>query len=189
MLSFATRVGQCLSVLAFAALTGGCAGSMPERLLKARTGAYVFHHPAPDVESTARALLTDCGFHLIAADQGGIIRTSWRPIIDDEQFATTYERYIVVVKRLSPEHCRVEAIKLSVSTLGMETAHPYSLSKNVATGRNGNNSTYGKGKAALPMGKPSVSRDLDMEWKIISRKEPERARLVQSDIAWLVAHR
>lgn len=71
----------------------------------------------------------------------------------------------------------------------METAHPHTLSKNEAVGRNGNNSTYGKGKEALPMGDPAVRRDLDMEWKIIARKEPERARLVQSDIAWLIAHR
>ena len=189
MLSFAKRVGQCLSLLALLACTGGCAGSMPERLLQARTGAYVFHHPASDVESAARALLTDDGFYLIAADKGGVVRTTWRPIIDDEQFATTYERYIIVIQRLTNEHCRVEAVKLSMSTLGLETAHPHTESTNVGVGRNGNNSTYGKGKDALALGDPAVRRDLEMEWKLIARAEPDRARLVQSDIAWLVAHR
>src|SRR4051812_34793495 len=125
MLSFAKRVGQCLSLLALGAVTSGCAASMSERLLQARTGAYVFHHPAQDVESAARALLTDDGFHLIAADKGGVVRTTWRPIIDDDQFATTFERYIITIQRLTKEHCRVEAIKVSVSTLGMETAHPH----------------------------------------------------------------
>ena len=121
MVSFAKRAGQCLSLLPLIALfglTGGCAGSLPDRLLDARTGAYVFHHPAPVVESTARALLNDNGFYLIAVDKGGIIRTSWRPVIDDDQFATTFERYVIVIKRLTPEHCRVEAIKISASTLG-----------------------------------------------------------------------
>ena len=30
--------------------------------------------------------------------------------------------------------------------------------------------------------------DLDLEWRLIARAEPERARLVQSDIDWMVAH-
>lgn len=188
MLSFAKRVGQCLSLLPLLALAG-CATSMPERLLQARTGSYVFHHSAQDVESKARALLEDKGFYLIAADKGGIIRTTWRPIIDDDEFATTFERYVIVIQRLTKEHCRIEAIKLSASTLGMETAHPHSESKNEAVGRNGNTSTYGKGKSALPLGDPALRRDLEMEWEIITQAEPDRARLVQSDIAWLVAHR
>ena len=189
MLSFAKRVGQCLSLLPFIALTGGCAGSIPERILQARTGAYVFHHPAPDVESAARKLLEDKGFYLIAADRGGIIRTTWRAIIDDDQFATSSERYVIVIQRLTREHCRIEAIKMSASTLGMETAHPHTESKNEAVGRNGNTSTYGKGKDALPLGDPTVRRDLELEWELITLAEPERAKLVQSDVAWLVAHR
>jgi hypothetical protein len=39
------------------------------------------------------------------------------------------------------------------------------------------------------MGAPSNHRDLDLEWKLIARAEPDRARLVQSDIDWMVAHR
>jgi hypothetical protein len=189
MLSFAKRTGTCLSLFALLALTGGCAGSMPDRLLQARTGAYVFHHSAPDVESKARALLEDKGFYLLAAYKGGIIRTTWRPIIDDDQFATTFERYVIVIQRLTSEHCRIEAIKMSMSTLGMETAHPHTESKNEGAGRNGTTSTYGKGKDALPLGDPAVRRDLELEWELIAKAEPERAKLVQSDIAWLVAHR
>jgi hypothetical protein len=189
MLNFAKRMAQCLSLITALALVSGCAGSMPDRLREARTGAYVFHHPAPDVESTARALLEDDGFHLKPARQSGIVRTEWKPIIDDEQFATTFERYVVVIKRLSPEHCRVEAIKMSVSSLGMETAHPHGMAKNDGNPRNENTATYGKGSVPLRMGPPVARRDLDLEWKLIARKEPERARRVQSDIDWLIAHR
>ena len=189
MLKIAKRVGQCLSLIGVLALVSGCASSMPDRLREARTGAYVFHHPAPEVASAARALLADSGYDVLAADDGTVVRTQWHAIIDDDQFATTFDRYFVVIQRLSPQHCRIAAIRQSATTLGMETAHPHTESQNIGAGRNGNNSTYGKGKDALPMGLPANHRDLDLEWKLIAREEPERARLVQSDIDWMVAHR
>ncbi|MEP7122526.1 MAG: hypothetical protein ABJE95_16510 [Byssovorax sp.] len=184
----ATRVGKCLSLVGALALVSGCAGSMSEKLREARTGAYVFHHPAPDVAAAARALLEDSGYQVLAGDGSGVVRTDWHPILDDEQFATTFDRYFVVVQRLSPQHCRIAAIRQSASTMGMEEAHPHSLSHTEGTGRNQNNVTYGKGKDALPMGSPVNHRDLDLEWKLIARAEPDRARLVESDIHWLVEH-
>lgn len=155
----------------------------------AASTACSIRRPAPHVKQGARALLADHGLRLRAADDSGTIRTRWRPILDDAEFVTAFEKYIVVVKRLSSEHCRITAMTLSVSTPGMETAHPHDTSKNVAVGRTENTNTYGKGKNALPIGTPAVRRDLDLEWKLIALEEPERAKLVQSDIAWLVAHR
>jgi hypothetical protein len=179
---------QCLPLLTALALVSGCAPSLPARLRDARTGAYVFHHPAPDVESAARALLRDDGFQLIGTYKGGIIRTEWRAIIDDEQFSTAFERYDVVIQRLSPAHCRVTALKWSIATLGMETAHPHASSNRNKGDENGNTITYGKGKVPLPMGTPGIRRDLELEWRLIAREEPARAQLVQSDIDWLIAH-
>lgn len=188
MLSFAKRAVQSLSLISALALVSGCAGTMPDRLREERTSAYVFHHPAPEVESTVRALLEDDGFNLTASLHDGVIRTKWRPVIDDDQFATTYDRYVVFIQRLSPHHCRVAALKWSASTLGMETAHPHTIAKNMGEGHTMNTTTYGKGKVPLPMGPPTIRRDLDLEWKLITREEPARARVVQSDIAWQVAH-
>jgi hypothetical protein len=189
MLRFAKRVGQCLSLITAVALTTGCAGSMTDRLQHARTSTYVFHHPAPDVESAARQLLKDGGFEVLDADRPGIVRTEWRAVIDDEQFATEYERYIIVVQRLTREHCRVAALKVSLATLGMETEHPHSVTGKGGTGTNVNTVNYGKGKSPLLIGSPTARRDLDLEWRLIAREEPAGARLVQSQIAWLLAHR
>jgi hypothetical protein len=185
-LRFAKRVGSCLSLITALALGTGCAGSLnPARLQQERTSAYVFHHSAPDVESTVRKLLKEDGFVLLDADRPGIVRTKWRAILDDEQFATEYERYIIVVQRLTNEHCRVGALKLSLATLGMETMHPTSYS---GKGINMNTVNYGKGKSPLLIGSPLVRRDLDLEWSLIAHKEPEGARLVQSQIAWQIAN-
>lgn len=189
MIDSVKRVASWLPILGALALLSGCASSMPERLREARTGSYVFHHSAADVESAARALLLDEGFHLTASLHDGVVATKWRPLIDDDDFASTFERYTIVIQRLSPEHCRITAIKMSASTLGMETAHPHNTSKNEGVGRNENTKTYGKGKDPLPMGPPSIRRDLDLEWKLISREEPARARIVLSDIDWQLAHR
>ena len=186
LLRFAKRVGQCLSLVPALALTTGCARSMTD-LQRARTSAYVFHHPAPDVESAARKLLKDGGFVVLDADRPGIVRTKWRAVLDDEQFATAYERYIIVVQRLTREHCRVAALKVSLATLGMETAHPHSVGNGKDT--NVNTVTYGKGKSPLLIGEPTARRDLDLEWTLIAREEPEGARLVRSQIEWQLAHR
>jgi hypothetical protein len=186
MRSSAKRVGQCLSLITALALTTGCAGSVTE-LQRARTSAYVFHHPAPDVESAVRKLLKDGGFIVLDADRPGIVRTEWRAILDDEQFATQYERYIIVVQRLTREHCRVAALKFSLATLGMETAHPQSVGNGKDT--NANTVTYGKGKSPLLFGDPTARRDLDLEWSLIAREEPAGARLVRSQIDWQLAHR
>jgi hypothetical protein len=127
MLNFAKRVGQCLSLVTALALTTGCASSasLTERMQHARTSEYVFHHSAPDVESTVRQLLKEEGYVVLDVDRPGIVRTKWRALLDDEQFATEYARYIIVVQRLTSEHCRVGALKLSMATFGMETAHPH----------------------------------------------------------------
>jgi hypothetical protein len=189
MLRFAKKIGQCLSLITALALTTGCAGSIgADRLKHARTSAYVFHHPAPDVESTARQLLKDGGFVVLDADRPGIVRTKWRAVVDDEQFATEYERYIIVVQRLTREHCRVGALKISFATLGMETAHPHYISDGSKDNKP-NTVSYGKGKSPLLIGSPTARRDLDLEWSLITHQEPDRARLVQSEIAWLSEHR
>jgi hypothetical protein len=189
MLHFAKRLGQCLSLITALALTTGCAGSMdPDRLKHARTSAYVYHHPAPDVEAAARKLLKDGGFVVLNADRPGLVRTKWRALLDDEQFATEYERYIIVVQRLTREHCRVEALRLTVATFGMETAHPHYISDG-SKDTKPNTVNYGKGKSPLLFGSPSARRDLDLEWSLITHQEPDRAQLVQSEIAWQIAHR
>ena len=186
MRCFAIKVAQLLSPITALALTTGCAGATAE-LQHAQTSAYVFHHPAPAVEAAARQLLTDRGFEVVAANGTGIVRTEWRAVLDDQQFAAEYERYIISVQRLTREHCRVAALKISLATLGMETAHPHS----VGQGRDNNQNTasYGKGTSPLLIGTPAVRRDLDIEWSLINYEEPDRARVVQSQIAWLSAHR
>lgn len=183
----ATRVGQCLSLVTALALTTGCATTMTDRLQKARTSSYIYHHSAPDVEATVRQLLKDRGFEVLAADRPGIVRTEWRSILADEQFATEYERYIVVVNRLTSEHCRLAAMRVSLATLGMETAHPQAVSS--GKDQNITTTTYGKGTSPLLIGAPNARRDLDFEWKIILSEEPERARVVESQISWQLAHR
>jgi len=185
ILRFAKDVGQLLSLITALALTTVCAGPMAD-LKHAQTSAYVFHHSAPDVEAAARQLLKDRGFEVLAANGTGIVRTEWHAVLDDQQFATEYERYIIGVQRLTHEHCRIAALKISLATLGMETAHPHSVGNGKDT--NNNTASYGAGTSPLLVGAPTVRRDLDIEWSLIAYEEPDRARDVQSRIAWLSAH-
>lgn len=137
--------------------------------------------------AAATRLLGERGFRFKPVSVGGpatMLRTEWRAILDDEEFATAYERYVIQVKRLTKEHCQVQALKVSVSSVGMETHHPLTQYKRDGSGRNVNNVTNGKGRTGLLMGKPGYGRDFELEWQLLRRIEPERARLLESTVDW-----
>jgi hypothetical protein len=180
----AGRRALSLLALALAALTLGCAGTSRAQLLDLHVSGYVYHRPQAEVIAAATRLLAEQGFRLKPLNNGGMLRTEWRGILEDEEFATAYDRYLIQIKRLTPEHCRVQAVKVSVSSVGMETYHPTTTYKGDGNGRNVNNVNNGKGREGLLMGKPGYGRDLDFEWQLLRRVEPERARLLEGTVDW-----
>ncbi|MFO0756659.1 MAG: hypothetical protein U0359_09220 [Byssovorax sp.] len=167
-------------LLGLALFVLGCAGTSRTQLLEAHVSSHVYHHPQADVVSAATSMLTEMGFRVFPFD-GSVLRTNWHGLLDDEEFATAYDRYVIQIKHLSPQHCRVQAVKLSYASVGMETYHPQSQYKPDGN-RNVNNVTNGKGVVGLPMGKPSYTRDFDFEWRLLRRVEPERARLLEGTV-------
>jgi hypothetical protein len=178
------RRARSLIALALCALTLGCAGTSRAQLLELHVSSHVYHRPQSEVIAAATKLLGEQGFRLKPFNNGNMLRTEWRGILEDEEFATAYDRYLVQIKRLSPEHCRVQAVKVSVSSVGMETYHPTTSYKRDGSGRNVNNVNNGKGREGLQMGKPGYGRDLDFEWLLLRRVEPERARLLEGTVDW-----
>jgi hypothetical protein len=174
--------GRSLGLLAaLVALAGGagCApgpeAKVPVALL-AQAGAHVYHRPAPEILDAVRAELVAEGYTVEPGSTDGLLRTGWKMLIDGREFATFRDRYVVYVKRLSPHHCRVEAVRVTLSTLGVDTGHP--LKMLVPAGVNSKtNSTsiFGEGpvRPAVPRG---VARDFAFEWRLLARVEPDRAQ-------------
>lgn len=179
-----------LAAMALIAGLAGCAGGRPtaDALAEARTGMYVYHRPAAEVRAEVQALLREEGFTLVPTDDGPFVHTQWKRIFGDEDFATTSVRYVVLVKRLTAHHCRVEAMRLVRNTIGMETYHPQ-RPDNPSKGGNADTKVYGKGEVPLAAGPRTHTRDLALEWKLLQRLEPQRAHRIHEDAARAAASR
>jgi hypothetical protein len=165
-----------LLVAALAAV--GCAPvarPLPPALLE-EAGTHVYHRPARDVRAAVQAELASEGYVVAPVSDDGLVRTDWKMLVDGREFATFRDRYVVLVKRLTPHHARVEAMRITMSTLGSDFTKPLHMfvpaDVNDKTPSFG---VYGEGpeRASMPYG---VARDLAFEWRLFARLEPERAR-------------
>ena len=162
------------------ATNAGCAGAglRRQQAIETEAIAHIYHRPAPDVAAEVRRLLSDTGFSLTPDSDDTFVRTQWKAVIEDDEVASLYERYVIRVKRLTPHYSRVVAMKVSLTTVGMETYHPLRLSQRGA--RNGGGS--GKGLWPLPMGPPVLSRDGAFEWALLERVEETNAQRIEASI-------
>jgi hypothetical protein len=167
---------------ALSAASVGCVDTQrqAERALHLQAEAHVYHRPAPEIAEEVRRLLVGRGFALTAASDDHFVRTQWKRIIDDDEFASVRERYVVLVKRLTDHHCRVEAVKFTVTTVGMETYHPMSMSKPDGSSSQ-NTATYGKGVMPLAMGPRGYARDPDLEWELLRHVDAPKARRLEAE--------
>jgi hypothetical protein len=177
-----------LLVLAAAAAAAGCAAEQMSRsaLLERHAAAFVHHHSRDEVIAGARALLEDRGYDVMPVQRGEALATEWRLLFGTDEFATSHDRYFVVVHRLTPEHTRIEAIRLVYSTLGMETHHPQIPFVRDGMSENVNSAAYEKGWKPRMMGKPQWGRALDIEWALIQRLEPARSRQIEAAVDYLL---
>lgn len=177
--------------VALPALCAACAGLQRDRLIEQRTGAYVYARTPDEVLSAARALLSEAGFQ-VEETSGGVLRTRWRASYDAEGVAQTHIRYAAAVYPVGRRHCRVQIVRLTRSTMGVEEHHPSLGGAGMArtgAGNTGATVVQGKGSRALPFGSPNLQRDLRMEWKLIQRVDPDRAAQIERSVSAEVARR
>ncbi len=164
----------------------GCARSSPgDVLVQAHAGIHVYHRSAPEVAAAVRAELEARGFTLDPTSDDQLIGTQWRWPLEDEQFVSQGERYVVLVKRLTAHHCRVEAVKLTLWTGGLETYHPLKP----RNGGGGSTSGVGRGLSPLAMGTPTIARDFRFEWGLLRRVDPTDALRIEDTVRAELAHR
>lgn len=172
--------GACATVILLAT-SSGCIGRRADRetLLHAQAAVHVYHRPAPEVAAAVRALLVEKGFALTPSSNDMWLRTQWKRTIDDDEFASFRERYVVFVKRLTAHHCRVEAARFTLTTVGMETYHPLSMSKPDGQHSQGT-ASYGAGLLPLAAGPRTGQRDTAFEWDLLRRVDPTGAHWIEA---------
>lgn len=166
-----------------AVFSAGCAAAQPTRgsVIESYASNYVYHRPSGEVIGGIQRLLEDRRFQIMPTMRGNAMQTEWKEVIGDDDVGAVQERYYIVVRPLTKEFSRVTAVRLQFSTVGMETWHP--LRPFTRGGekeeQNVNTQNFGKGLFPLPMGKPTVRRALDLEWDLIRRLDPSRARQIE----------
>ncbi|MCC6558159.1 MAG: hypothetical protein IT372_34870 [Polyangiaceae bacterium] len=166
-----------------AALAAGCAGpTAREVLIDHYATVYVYHHPTAEVEAGVHRLLEDRGFQIRPIRRGDAIQTEWKLLTGTEEVATMREQYYVVVRRLTKEHSRVTAMRLEYSSVGMESYHPTVPYHDGPDGSKANTRSDERGWSPLQFAKPRARRDAGLEWELIRRVDPERARRIEATV-------
>lgn len=162
----------------------GCAGRpVRDVLIDQHAAAYVFHHPREEVLAALQRMLEQRGFEVLPLSRGEALVTEWMLLTGTERIATAYEKLFVVVRRLTPEHSRVTALRMQLSTVGMETYHPtVQAHEDGDGGKTSASRQVNDGNYPLQWGKPYVRRALDVEWALIRRLDPARARQIETAV-------
>lgn len=115
--------------VAFVALAlDGCArGADPLLALLGEARAHVYHRPAPELRAAVQAELLAEGYTVEPTSDDGLVGTGWKMLIDGRELGTFRDRDVALVKRLTAHHCRVEAMRMTMSTLGSDTGHPLEM--------------------------------------------------------------
>jgi hypothetical protein len=153
--------------------------SLADKLVQAHAGIHVYHYAAPEVAAAVRAELSAEGFTLDPASDDRVISTQWSWPLEDDHFASQGERYVVLVRRLTPHHCRIEAVKFKMWTGGLETYHPLSPTRNDAKGGSPTTNSMGPGLSTVVMGTPTYARDFQFELSLLRRVDPTGAQRIE----------
>ncbi|QRO02138.1 hypothetical protein JRI60_25560 [Archangium violaceum] len=158
----------------------GCATATTGRThLLERSAAYVTYRlPAEQVLEVAREILKERGYVIIESTDPLYVRTAWRVKFDDTlDIGALRERQFVMGKQLDDGRFVVNAYRFSYTTVGRTAPHPSSPEKD----ESGGYKRMVKGDP-LSYAPPVLTRDLELEWQILSRVSPSVARELESQV-------
>jgi len=180
--------GRGLLPLALALLASGCAGHSQQRRLEQEAARFIYVAPAPKVMAQARSLLEARGYTV--RDEPGdrpVLSTPWKQLVDAEGIASQVRRYLVAGKDLGQGRMLVRIYSITYTTVGTVDAHPSLGNHSYQRGEGGGGAggggrmpfqVAGQGAAAA---KGWAQRDLEMEWQLLERLEPELAQALKDE--------
>lgn len=188
--SFRARI--FLFALTFIALLAGpgCASSNRETFMRERAAEHVYERPMPEVWAAAKQLLTDQGYTGREVQGGLVFVTEWKDVSGESSVGSRFTRYLVEGKVLGPTRSIIRYTQVMRATgstgAGVGNTEPstHSGMGNIRPSAEGEGSpmpqpgSEGRGpQSALASGK----RDLEMEWKLLQKLEPAKARNIESE--------
>ncbi|MFY0526845.1 hypothetical protein ACN28I_28150 [Archangium gephyra] len=180
-LSEAPRTRALLpAVLAGLLLLGGtgCATNKRQHLLE-RSAAYAAYRLPPEqILETARELLKERGYLILASTDPHYVRTDWRTKFDETlDVGGVRERHMVMGKQLADGRFILNVYRITYTTVGRTAPHPAAFQSKDASGVQ----KMIKGDP-LSYARPVLVRDLELEWQILSRVSPSIARELETQV-------
>jgi hypothetical protein len=152
-----------LVLLAVASLAG-CAAARREAYIQEKAMQHVYRQPIAEVWPQVRSMLQAKELPLREAPGAYEISTDWHMVGAPSSLGTTYVRYLVRGKQPSPTMCSVEIFKQN----------------RVESGPGPVNSQTGA-RENLGTDTTQMSRDVEMEWELLQRVDPEGAKALRED--------
>jgi hypothetical protein len=160
-------------------LLGGTGCATNRQHLLERSAAYVAYRlPSEQLMETAREVLKDRGYLILESRDPLYVRTSWRVKFDESlDIGAVRERHFVMGKQLADGRFVLNAYLLTYTTIGRTAPHPSSFHTDEKTGVQrmvkGDPHSYAR---------PVLTRDLELEWQILSRVAPSVAHELESQV-------
>lgn len=151
-----------LLLLAVATLTTGCAASRREVFLQDKAAQHVYRKPISEVWPQVQMLLKEKELPVREAPGGYEISTDWHMVGAPSDLGTNYVRYLVRGKQPTPAMSTVEIFKQNRVESGQG---PMNNGKREALGTDTTN----------------LSRDMEMEWELLQRVDPEAAKALREE--------
>jgi hypothetical protein len=184
-LSEGPRIRALFLVVLLGLLLLGLTGCATERQsLLERSASYVAYRLPPEqVLDAAREILKERGYLILESRDPNYVRTSWKVTFDDTlDVGGVRERRFVMGKRLDDGRFVVNAYRLTYTTIGRTAPHPSSPRTDEKTGIQQNV----KGDP-LSNARPVLTRDLELEWQILSRVSPSTAHELETQVEEYIA--
>jgi hypothetical protein len=167
----------------------GCAASNRETFMRERAGEHVYQRPMPEVWAAAKQLLTDEGYSGREVAGGYVYVTEWKETAGNASVGARFMRYLVEGKELGPARSIVRFTVVQRATgstgAGIRDTEPSTHSGMAALSTGAGSESSGAPQESAEPGRKSAlatgQRDLEMEWKLLQRIEPGKARAVESE--------
>jgi hypothetical protein len=151
-------------LLAVSLLAAGCASSRREMYIQEKASGHVYGKPLAEVWPQVRSLLKEKDLPLREAPGAFEIATDWHMLGAPSSLGTNYVRFYVRGKQPSPVTCSVEIFRQNRTESGPGPV-------DARTGQ----------RQSLGTDSTNMTRDRELEWELLQRVDPERARALRAE--------
>jgi hypothetical protein len=124
----------------------------------------VYRKPIAEVWPQVRTLLKEEGFSLMEAPGAFEITTEWLQVGAPSSLGTAYARYLVRGRQPNPGMTQVEFLRQNRTETRSAPTPAFAAEQPAGLGTGGN-----------------LQRDLEMEWKLLQRVDPEAAKGLKAE--------